>query len=107
MGWWCDGHYGSPFDNLIITHTEWKCLDEYKTFSELAAAYREGESFEVEWIERRSSVLVIAPHGGGIEPHTVAVAKAIARSDHSLYCFKGTRSIRQPIVLARGSDAMV
>lgn len=38
-----------------------------------------------------SEVLVIAPHGGGIENGTSELAAAIAGEDHNLYCFEGLR----------------
>lgn len=36
--------------------------------------------------------LVMAPHGGSIEPGTSEIARAIAGSDFSVYCFEGQRS---------------
>ena len=42
-------------------------------------------------VPRRSSVAVIAPHGGGIEPGTSEVARALAGQDFALYCFEGLR----------------
>jgi phage replication-related protein YjqB (UPF0714/DUF867 family) len=38
-----------------------------------------------------SEVLVIAPHGGGIESGTSELAAAIAGDDHNLYCFEGLK----------------
>jgi phage replication-related protein YjqB (UPF0714/DUF867 family) len=38
-----------------------------------------------------SQVLVIAPHGGGIENGTSELAAAIAGDEHNLYCFEGLR----------------
>jgi phage replication-related protein YjqB (UPF0714/DUF867 family) len=35
--------------------------------------------------------LIIAPHGGGIEPGTSEIAAAIARFNHSLYTFEGIK----------------
>ena len=32
---------------------------------------------------------VVAPHGGGIERATSAIARAIAGGDHNLYLFEG------------------
>ncbi len=36
--------------------------------------------------------LILAPHGGSIEPGTSELARAIAGSDFSVYCFEGQRS---------------
>lgn len=39
-----------------------------------------------------SDVLVIAPHGGGIENGTSELAAAIAGEEHNLYCFEGLKA---------------
>ena len=39
-----------------------------------------------------SEVLIIAPHGGGIENGTSELAVTIAGEDHNLYCFEGLRT---------------
>jgi len=36
--------------------------------------------------------LILAPHGGSIEPGTSELARAIAGSEFSVYCFEGQRS---------------
>jgi phage replication-related protein YjqB (UPF0714/DUF867 family) len=43
-------------------------------------------------LPRTSVITVIAPHGGGIEPGTSEIAKAIAGDQFSLYCFEGLKS---------------
>lgn len=40
----------------------------------------------------RTGVLVMAPHGGGIEPGTHVIADAVAGDDHGFYAFIGTLS---------------
>ncbi len=40
----------------------------------------------------QSEVLIIAPHGGGIENGTSELAAAIAGEAHNLYCFEGLRA---------------
>lgn len=40
---------------------------------------------------QKSSVVILAPHGGGIEPGTAKVASGIAGKDLSLYIFEGMR----------------
>ena len=39
---------------------------------------------------RRSTVAIIAPHAGSIEPFTGELAEAIAGDEHRLYCFCGS-----------------
>ena len=62
--------------------------DKYATFSELVKKKREGTHWRVISRDRPSTILVAAPHGGRAEPHTAALATAIAGSQHSLYVFE-------------------
>ena len=64
--------------------------DRYPDFRSLAAGEREGHDYRIRIVQRpRSSVAVIAPHGGSIERRTSAIATAIAGSDFNLYLFEG------------------
>jgi phage replication-related protein YjqB (UPF0714/DUF867 family) len=66
--------------------------DKYSCFKELEAAEAVGKDFSFVARPRDgTSVAVIAPHGGGIEPFTAELAEAIAGSDFSVYCFKGLK----------------
>ena len=42
-------------------------------------------------MDRDSDIVVVAPHGGGIEQGTSEVAEAVAGEEFSLYCFNGKR----------------
>jgi len=64
--------------------------DKYSTFSELVRS-EQAEAFRVEIQDAKSRVAVIAPHGGGIEPGTSEVSRAIARHNFSLYLFEGMK----------------
>jgi phage replication-related protein YjqB (UPF0714/DUF867 family) len=67
-------------------------VNEYPNFAALAKGEREGVDFERAVKPRVGAhVLVIAPHGGRIEPHTDAIASAIAKEDLSLYCFQSRK----------------
>jgi phage replication-related protein YjqB (UPF0714/DUF867 family) len=59
-------------------------------YADLARRHRRGIDYEV-IVQRRaaSSVAVVAPHGGGIERATSAIARALAGDDHNLYLFEG------------------
>ncbi len=65
--------------------------DTYKSFQELKAQEREGEDWTREYISRGSRILVMAPHGGWIEPFTSELARAVAGNDLSLYTFQGLK----------------
>lgn len=60
----------------------------YHSYSDLAE--NETGGFRIEWYLRISSVLVMTPHGGGIEPGTSEIVRALAGQDFSWYCFEGT-----------------
>lgn len=61
-------------------------------FSVIAKRYVEGRDYQIRIAYKSGGVLVIAPHGGKIEPGTSEIAEAIAKSDFSLYCFEGLKS---------------
>lgn len=65
--------------------------DAYRSFRELEVAEAEGEAWVLDHEDRGSRVLVMAPHGGWIEPLTTELARAVAGSDFSFYSFQGVR----------------
>lgn len=65
--------------------------DTYCNFAALAAAEL-GSSYHITACLRPSPLAVIAPHGGGIEPGTSELARAIAGQEFSLYCFEGLKT---------------
>ena len=66
--------------------------DNYMGFRDLAKVQIEGSDYRVHVRPNaRSSVAVIAPHGGSIEQYTSDIASAVADADFNLYLFEGTR----------------
>jgi phage replication-related protein YjqB (UPF0714/DUF867 family) len=63
--------------------------DMYGSFTTLAAAETQGVHYRIVLADRGTSVVVLAPHGGSIEPGSSQIAEAIALEDYSLYCFEG------------------
>jgi phage replication-related protein YjqB (UPF0714/DUF867 family) len=63
----------------------------YRSFKELAHHEMEGQDYQVRMKLREGPVLVIAPHGGKIEPMTAEIAEAIAGEDYSFYAFEGLK----------------
>ncbi|MEI9479295.1 MAG: poly-gamma-glutamate hydrolase family protein [Deltaproteobacteria bacterium] len=63
----------------------------YKSFGELSEREREGQDYRIDTCFRDKRVLVMAPHGGQIEPGTTEIAEAIARDDFSFYSFEGIK----------------
>ena len=64
----------------------------YRCYTELVQGQAEGTDFTVCVMRRtRSSVAILAPHGGGIEAGTSEIARAIAGEELNLYLFEGIR----------------
>lgn len=67
-------------------------MDTYACYADLASAEQEGVDYEkYSRVVDGAQVAVIAPHGGGIEPKSDAIAAAIAGTDFSFYCFRGCK----------------
>ena len=96
-------------------------MEYYRNYTELAQHARADIDFTVEAREGASGILVMAIHGGGIEPGTSELADAIAGSRHAYYSFRGlmpsdnrilhltSRNFDEPSALAlvERSDAVV
>lgn len=67
-------------------------MDVYRNFAELKADRTEGTDYRVRLLRRPiDSAVILAPHGGAIEPGTSEVARWIAGDDCSLGLFEGIR----------------
>ncbi len=67
-------------------------MASYMSFKELADHETEGQDYRIRVELRDPRVLVMAPHGGRIEPTTAEIAEAIAGIDYSLYSFEGLKT---------------
>jgi phage replication-related protein YjqB (UPF0714/DUF867 family) len=65
--------------------------DKYRDFCHLANNEVEGAGYRIR-TRGTGGTLILAPHGGGIEPGTSELAEAIAADDHSLYIFEGLKA---------------
>jgi len=65
--------------------------DTYRNFAQLANRETEGKDFRIRFNSRDSDILVMAPHGGEIEPGTSEIATAVAGDELSLYVFDGLK----------------
>ena len=59
-------------------------------FDQLAKRFQEGRDFEIVARRSVSGTLIMAIHGGRIEPGTETIARLVAAEDHGLYIFKGS-----------------
>ena len=64
----------------------------YKNFEELTQQEVEDKDYQIKFRLRDERVLVMAPHGGKIEPTTSMIAEAIAGENYSYYGFDGLKS---------------
>jgi phage replication-related protein YjqB (UPF0714/DUF867 family) len=67
-------------------------MDMYRNFAELGETEIEDIDFRIFAVKREgSSTVIVAPHGGAIEPGTSEVAKVVANNDLSLATFEGIK----------------
>lgn len=66
--------------------------DRYSSFKQLAANERLNIDYRIRVTDRLSETVIIAPHGGWIEPGTSEIAEAISGSDLSFYAFEALRN---------------
>ncbi|MGO9377258.1 MAG: poly-gamma-glutamate hydrolase family protein [Dissulfurispiraceae bacterium] len=66
----------------------------YENFVELNEAESESVDFCVSVVRKEgSATVIVAPHGGGIEPGTSEVAKEVAKKDMSVAIFEGKKTV--------------
>jgi len=65
--------------------------DRFDSFQDMSAHMHQDVDFRLRYDDRGTSVIVIAPHGGTIEPGTSQIAQAIAASDLSFYAFEALK----------------
>ncbi len=66
----------------------------YRNFEELKEREVEGRDYQIRINLMEGPVLVMAPHGGKIEPGTTEIAEAIASHNYSFYSFEGLKADR-------------
>lgn len=65
--------------------------DRYRSFQEMADKEKEGKDFMRLVQHCPAPIVVVAPHGGGIEPGTSELAMAVAGDEFSYYCLVGLK----------------
>lgn len=76
---------------LTMSNGTYKVADHYQDFNALKKSELEGIDFRIRSYDRDSKTVVMAPHGGGIEPGTSELAEAIAGANLSFYAFEGLK----------------
>lgn len=67
-------------------------VDRYTSFKDLAANERLDIDYRIRAFDRGSGAVILAPHGGWIEPKTSEIAEAIAERTLSFYAFEALRN---------------
>lgn len=65
--------------------------DTYSCFAELDNHEERDKDYKISAVEVGSSITIIAPHGGKIEPGTSDIARRIASQKFNCYCFEGIK----------------
>lgn len=63
--------------------------DKYPSMAMMQAEHKEGSSYRIRTLDRKSPITIISPHGGFIEPGTSALSRAIAGTQFNLFDFQG------------------
>ena len=66
--------------------------DRFDNFADLSAEMTADLDYRIRAEDRGSAVIILAPHGGTIEPETSLIAEAIAGGDHSYYLFEALKA---------------
>ncbi|MFG6560778.1 poly-gamma-glutamate hydrolase family protein [Sulfitobacter sp. 1A15299] len=66
--------------------------DRFQNFADLSTEMLDGVDYRIRAEDRGSAVVILAPHGGTIEPETGLIAEAIAGRDLSLYLFEALKA---------------
>ncbi len=66
-------------------------MDKYRNYEDLKKQEIPGVDFEILTRNGPSSIAIMAPHGGGIEPGTAEIADTAAGNEHTFYAFRGLK----------------
>lgn len=66
--------------------------DRFDSFAALSAEMTPDVDYRIRAEDRGSAVILLAPHGGTIEPETSLIAEAIAGRDYSYYLFEALKA---------------
>lgn len=64
-------------------------MSRYTSYEALRLEKEQGIDYDIHTLNRRSPLVIAAPHGGGIEPGTSEIALALAGQEYSYYVFDG------------------
>lgn len=72
--------------------SHYSSADCYTSMTDLQQDTKEGQDWQIHTHDENNSTIIVAPHGGGIEPGTTEIARSIAnKSSSGFYSFSGIR----------------
>ena len=66
-------------------------MQKYHSYKELKKNETLGKDYRIRKRYGKSGIVIMAPHGGGIEPGTTEIAEAVAGDVHTFYTFSGLK----------------
>ena len=66
-------------------------MEKYSSYENLSKTEVAGKDYHIRKRCGNSGIVLMAPHGGSIEPGTTEIAEAIAGNRHSFYTFSGIK----------------
>lgn len=81
----------------VVAGMSFMSTDTYANYADLVAHETAGVDYRIRLINRHTDIVIVAPHGGGIEPGTSELTRAIAGEEGpgvgwSEYRFEGIKS---------------
>ena len=65
--------------------------DKYNNYEQLRRNEELNKDYQINWRKGETDSVIVATHGGSIEPGTTEIADAVAGKDHSFYSFEGIK----------------
>ena len=78
---------------MLMGRIKEKSEDKYCSFNQLEES-EDRDNYEITDDDRKTKIVIVAPHGGKIEKGTSEIARAIAGDEYSLYLFEGKRTTK-------------
>ncbi|MCD8915521.1 poly-gamma-glutamate hydrolase family protein [Staphylococcus simulans] len=77
---------------ILLAPSDAGAADRYQSMTELQQQTQEGVDWQIDTKQGTNDTVIVAPHGGGIEPGTSQIAEEVAnRNNASYYSFQGIR----------------
>jgi phage replication-related protein YjqB (UPF0714/DUF867 family) len=79
-------------------------MDKYATYAQLKRNEIEDRDYTILYRDLSSQIVIMAPHGGGIEPGTIDIADELAGCEYTFYGFKGLKKTGNSILYINSNN---